>query len=185
MSRLTISARSCAFGTLPAFALVIAVALSAATLPAQAEADGPPGGFPSWSDIEHARKSESGKAAEVDRINGLLDTLRVRSEELGAAAVAAAAEFAAADAAATAATAAAARLEALNRKVRRAAGELAERRHELGVLAAQSYKTGGAPMGFFLTLDALETDSVHGLRHKMGIPNRPDPVLSGELHEPQ
>ncbi|MFD5277994.1 coiled-coil domain-containing protein [Pseudarthrobacter sp. NPDC058362] len=156
MSRLTIAVRSRAGGAL----LALAVASGAAALPAQAETTDPPGGFPSWSDIEHARKSESAKAAEVDRIHGLLGGLQARSEELGAAAVTAAAEFAAADAAATAA---AARLDALNRQVDRAAGELSARRNELGALAVQSYKTGGTTMEFFLALDALETDSLHGL----------------------
>ncbi|GAC1503928.1 MAG: hypothetical protein NVS2B15_26830 [Pseudarthrobacter sp.] len=47
----------------------------------------------------------------------------------------------------------------------RGAGQAKRGRHkrDIGALAAQSYKTGGTSMGFFVALDAMQTDSIHGL----------------------
>ncbi|GGH92680.1 lytic transglycosylase domain-containing protein [Arthrobacter liuii] len=140
---------------------LIATALAATmVLPAAAEAPAPPGGYPSWTDVQDAQASEAAKAAEITTINGLLTGLQAQSERAGEAAVRSAAGYAAADAALQAATS---RLDALSAQAAHAADELARHRKELGALAVRSYKTGGTNAGFFVALDVLETNSVQGL----------------------
>jgi hypothetical protein len=143
-----------------AAALAMAFAASLSMLPAHAGDDAPPGGYPSWQDVQDARQSEAGKAAEVTRINDLLGGLQARAEELGSAAVTSAAEYAVADAALRDATA---RLDTLAARTARATADLEQHKREIGALAAQSYKTGGTNMGFFVALDAVQTNSIQGL----------------------
>lgn len=158
------------FGTMPLFVTMpkspllgglLALALAAATvLPASADDPAPPGGYPSWADVQQAQSSEAAKAAEITTIKGLLSSLQAQSEAAGDVAVRAAADYAAADAALQAASM---RLAALSAQAARANEELARHRKEIGALAVQSYKTGGTNTGFFVALDALETNSVQGL----------------------
>ncbi|MET3173235.1 UNVERIFIED_ORG: hypothetical protein ABIB52_001067 [Arthrobacter sp. UYCu721] len=147
---------------LPALSGLLAVALvgSVALLPSHAADDAPPGGYPSWQDVQDAKQSEAGKAAEVARINGLLGGLQTEAEALGNAAVTSAAEYALADAALQAATST---VDALTAQTARAAAELGQYKKEIGALAAQSYKTGGTNMGFFVALDAVQNNSIQGL----------------------
>lgn len=147
---------------LPALAGLLAVALagSATLLPSHAADDAPPGGYPSWQDVQNAKQSEAGKAAEVTRINGLLGGLQAEAEALGNAAVTSAAEYAKAEAALQAATST---VDALTAQTARAAAELGQYKKEIGALAAQSYKTGGTNMGFFVALDAVQNNSIQGL----------------------
>ncbi|WP_285242883.1 lytic transglycosylase domain-containing protein [Pseudarthrobacter sp. fls2-241-R2A-127] len=152
------------FVTMPKSRLLgglLAVAVAATTvLPASADEPPPPGGYPSWADVQQAQTSEAAKAAEITTIDGLLGNLQTQSEAAGDAAVRAAADYAAADAELQAASA---RLDALAAQAGRANDELARYRKEIGALAVQSYKTGGTNTGFFVALDALETNSVQGL----------------------
>ncbi|MET3164724.1 UNVERIFIED_ORG: putative nucleic acid-binding Zn-ribbon protein [Arthrobacter sp. UYEF10] len=147
---------------LPALAGMLAVALvgSAALLPSHAADDAPPGGYPSWQDVQNAKQSEAGKAAEVTRINTLLGGLQAEAEALGNAAVTSAAESALAEASLQAATST---VDALTAQTARAAAELGQYKKEIGALAAQSYKTGGTNMGFFVALDAVQNNSIQGL----------------------
>ncbi|QHK19302.1 lytic transglycosylase domain-containing protein [Pseudarthrobacter psychrotolerans] len=147
---------------LPALAGLLAAALvgSAALLPSHAADDAPPGGYPSWQDVQNAKQSEAGKAAEVARINGLLGGLQAEADSLGNAAVTSAAEYALAEAALQAATSA---VDALTAQTARAAADLGQYKKEIGALAAQSYKTGGTNMGFFVALDAVQKNSIQGL----------------------
>ena len=156
MSRFLRSVKSPVLGGLLAFALVG----SSALLPARAGEATPPGGYPSWEDVQQAKLTEAGKAAEISRITDLLDGLQAESETLGAAAVTSAGEYAVTDAALQAATA---RVDALAGQAAQAAGELAKHTKEIGSLAAQSYKTGGMNMGLFVAMDAIENNSIHGL----------------------
>lgn len=143
----------------PIFAGLMAIALAGATaLPAAAEE--PPGGYPSWADVQQAQSSEAAKAAEITGINGLLDGLQAQSEAAGDAAVRSAADHAAADAELQAATA---RVQTLSAQAARADDQLARYRKDIGALAVQSYKTGGTNTGFFVALDALGTNSAQGL----------------------
>lgn len=139
--------------------LACALAGSAALLPASA-GEAPPEGYPSWDEVRKAQESEAGTAAEIDRITGLLAGLQAESESVGAAAVASAAEYAAADAALQSASA---RVDDLSAQAAAAEAELARHQKAIGNLAAQSYKTGGTTIGFFVALDALENNSIDGL----------------------
>jgi hypothetical protein len=147
---------------LPALAGAMAVVLAASlsVLPAYADDDAPPGGYPSWQDVQNAKQTEAGKAAEVSRINELLGGLQSQAETLGNAAVASAAEYAVAEAALEAASA---KVDVLTAQTARAGAELGQYKKEIGALAAQSYKTGGTNMGFFVALDAVQTNSIQGL----------------------
>ncbi|MEO8282846.1 MAG: lytic transglycosylase domain-containing protein [Pseudarthrobacter sp.] len=140
--------------------LALAVAASFSMLPAHAADEAPPGGYPSWQDVEKARQSEAGTAAEVTRIGDLLGGLQTQAEALGNAAVTAAAEYAVAQADLQAASS---RVDALAAQVAHAQEESSRHKREIGALAAQSYKTGGTNMGFFVALDAMQTNSIHGL----------------------
>jgi hypothetical protein len=140
--------------------LALAVAASFSLLPAHAADESPPGGFPSWQDVEKAKQSEAGTAAEVTRIADLLGGLQTQAEALGDAAVTAAAEYAVAQSALQAASS---RVEALAAQVAQAQEEASRHKQEIGALAVQSYKTGGTNMGFFVALDAMRTNSLHGL----------------------
>jgi hypothetical protein len=141
-------------------ALAVLLAASLSVLPASAEEDAPPGGYPSWQDVQNAKQSEAGKAAEVSRINDLLGGLQSQAETLGNAAVTSAAEYAAAESALQAASS---KVDVLTAQTARAGAELGQYKKEIGALAAQSYKTGGTNMGFFLALDAVQTNSIQGL----------------------
>lgn len=140
--------------------LVLAVAGSLCGTPAYAAADTPPDGYPSWQDVEKARQTEAGTSAEVARIGDLLGGLQTRSEALGNAAVTAAAEYAVTGAELQAVSS---RVDALAAQVARAQEDATRHKKEIGALAAQSYKTGGTNIGFFVALDAVQTNSMHGL----------------------
>jgi len=155
MSRFLIKAKAPLPGALLAFAFAGAVGLA----PVEA-ADSLPGDYPSWEEVQDAKSTEAGKAAEIARIGELLASLQDQSETLGTDAVQSAAQYAAADAALEAANAT---VEELTAQVAKADSELLQHRKELGALAAQSYKTGGTNMGFFVALHAVQANSVHGL----------------------
>lgn len=133
--------------------------LSAVAMPSSA-GDMPPTGYPSWQDVEEAQRSESATAAEIQTITGLLDGLQSRFEKLGDEAVNYAAEYSTTQSALEAATAS---VELISARSAAARAQVARYQKELGTLAAESYKTGGTTMGFFVAVEAVRTDSVHGL----------------------
>ncbi len=147
---------------IPALAGVLALALAVAfpLVPAGAQDDAPPGGYPSWQDVQDAKQNEAATASEISRIGDLLGGLQAQAESLGEAAVTSAADYAVAEAALQAASS---KVEVLTAQTTRATAELAGYRREIGALAAQSYKTGGTNMGFFVALDAVQTNSIQGL----------------------
>jgi hypothetical protein len=156
MPRFVTKARS----PLPAALLVVALAATLGLAPAGAADSDPTGDYPSWEDVQEAKQTEAGKAAEISRISSYLDDLQAKSESLGTAAVQSAADYAVTDSALQAASA---KVEALTAQVSQANSDLSRHRKELGALAAQSYKTGGTTMGFFVALDAIQTNSIQGL----------------------
>ena len=156
MLRFVTKARS----PLPAALLVVALAATLGLVPAGAADSDPTGDYPSWQDVQEAKQTEAGKAAEISRISSYLDDLQAKSESLGTAAVQSAANYAVTDSALQAASA---KVEALTAQVSQANSALSRHRKELGALAAQSYKTGGTTMGFFVALDAIQTNSIQGL----------------------
>ncbi|UZX03600.1 lytic transglycosylase domain-containing protein [Arthrobacter sp. CDRTa11] len=156
MSRFGVKVKRRAVAGVLAFALVSSLSL----LPAHADDHLPPDGYPSWQDVQNAKQSEAGKAAEIARIDDLLGGLQSQAEALGAAAVTSAADYAVAEAALSAATS---RMDVLTTQTDQANAQLGQYKKEIGALAVQSYKTGGTNMGFFVALDALQTNSIHGL----------------------
>ena len=54
-------------------------------------------------------------------------------------------------------------MDVLTAQTARATAELGQYKREIGALAAQSYKTGGTNMGFFVALDAVQSNSIQGL----------------------
>jgi len=147
---------------LPVIAGVLAIALasSASLLPANADDDAPPSGYPSWQDVQNAQQNEASKSAEITKIGDLLTGLQTQAEALGTAAVKSAAEYAVAESALQAASA---KVDVLTAQTARANNELGQYKKEIGSLAAQSYKTGGTNLGFFVALDAVQTNSIQGL----------------------
>ncbi|MET1088498.1 MAG: lytic transglycosylase domain-containing protein [Arthrobacter sp.] len=156
MSRFVIKARQ----PLPAALLALALTGAVSLAPATATEGDPAGNYPSWQDVQEAKLTEAGKAAEINRINDLLGGLQAQSESLGAEAVQSAADYAVTD---SALRAAGAKVEALTAQVAEAKAGLSQHRKELGALAAQAYKTGGTTTGFFVALDAIQSNSIQGL----------------------
>ncbi|WP_427017005.1 coiled-coil domain-containing protein [Pseudarthrobacter sp. P1] len=138
------------------FAATVLLAMSLlGALPATADDDAPPSGYPSWADVQSAKTSEASTAAAVERINSLLDGLGAQSAALGDRAVAAGADYARTKAALDAA---ATKEELLNAQVDRANADVDKLKKQAGVLAAQTYKSGGTGMGLFSGMEALSKD---------------------------
>ena len=149
----------------PAIAAAVltgALALSGSlAVPALADDDAPPSGFPSWQDVQAAKQNEASKADEVTKITTLLDGLQSQAEELGNAAVRSAADYAVAK---DALDAASAKVDVLTAQTDRANAQVSQYKKEAGALAAQTYKAGGANLGVFVALDAISSkDSLQRL----------------------
>lgn len=110
------------------------VAGLAAPLPALAE------DYPSWAEVEAAKSDASARAAEVERLEGLLGGLQQRAATLGDAAVEAAARSAEAEAAHARSSA---RADALTAEADAAAERASADRVQLGAVAAQLSRSGG------------------------------------------
>lgn len=121
---------------------------------AMADDTAPPSGFPSWSDVQNAKGSESAKSAEVGTINTLLDGLQSQSEALGSAAVKAGADYAQAKSALDAAST---KVAVLSAQTQRATDVMNQYRKQAGALAAQSYKTAGTNLGVLVAMGTLSS----------------------------
>lgn len=133
---------------------------STVVTPASAD-DAPPSGFPSWSDVEKAKGDVAATAAQVAKISSLLDSLEAEAGTLGDAAVKAGGELAATQAKLDAVTE---DVNVLSAQSQRAAAEAAEYKKAAVAIAVQSYKNGGAGLGVFSTLSALESpQSLNGV----------------------
>ncbi|MFC8302097.1 lytic transglycosylase domain-containing protein [Specibacter sp. NPDC057265] len=122
--------------------------------PPAAALEEPPSGFPSWSDVERAKGDAGATAAGVEKITALLNSLDNDAEKLGTAAVAAGADYALTEAKLVAATA---EVELLNAQTRQAADAAAGHKKEAVAAAVQNYKAGGAGLGVFTAVAALES----------------------------
>lgn len=131
--------------------LLLVAAMAAVPAIAQEE---PPSGFPSWSDVERAKADAGATAAEVANITALLDSLESKAEELGAAAVGAGADYALTEGKLAAATA---EVELVNAHTRQAADAAERYKKEAVAVAVQNYKAGGAGLGVFTAVAALES----------------------------
>jgi murein DD-endopeptidase MepM/ murein hydrolase activator NlpD len=96
--------------------------------------------YPSWDDVQRAKRNEAAKAAEVSRIEGLIQSLKQRVAETQAAAEAAGNEFYEAQQAYFAAIAEADALQAQADEQAQIADESARK---AGQVATQLYRNGG------------------------------------------
>lgn len=117
--------------------LVLCAALAS---PLSASAAYDPSDYPSWSDVEAAKSSESATAAEVDRITAFLADLRDQAAALTDAAITRASES---DAAQTALDEATQRVTALEDRADGARADADAAKEQAGRLAAQLYRNGG------------------------------------------
>lgn len=141
------------------------VALLAACvfLPQSAQAAYDPSDYPSWSDVQNAKGNEAATAAEVDKINALLDGLRAQAAQLGDEAIARAGE---ADAAAQALDEATQRVTALESRAASATADAESARTQAGRLAAQLYRNGGTDATLNLLVGGAQQSSQ--LLYKLG-----------------
>lgn len=120
---------------------------------AQAE-EGPPSGYPSWSDVEETKNDAAGAAAQISNISQLLDTLENTAGVLGDAAVQAGSEYATAQQTLDTVTA---QVTILNAQAQRAEEQAQQYTQEAVAVAVQSYKNGGANFGVITTIADLES----------------------------
>src|SRR5690606_6113460 len=103
--------------------------------------------YPSWDDVQRAKNNEAAKAAEVSRIQGLIQSLTQKVAETKAAAEAAGNEFYEEQQAYFAATAGA---EAMQVQADEQAQIAEESACKAGLVAAQLYRNGGDDTAFEL-----------------------------------
>lgn len=128
--------------------------------PAAAD-DGPPSGYPTWGDVQSAKGNAAATQAEVVKINGLLDSLSAESDALGTAAVQAGASYATTKGQLDVV---AGQVGVLQAQTSRAEKEASTYQKDVAAAAVQSYKSGGANLGIFNTLTALDsTSALQGL----------------------
>lgn len=120
---------------------------------AQAD-DAPPSGYPSWQDVQNAKKNAASAASEVANITKLLSTLQVRAAALGDASVAASAQYARTKLALDAADA---KLNVLKGQTQQSEKQASKLNTEAGSLVANAYKTGGNSLGFFSALGDMQS----------------------------
>ena len=134
--------------------LVLCAALAA---PMAASAAYDPSDYPSWSDVEAAKSSESATAAEVDRITAILDDLRDQAAVLTDAAIARASE---ADDAQSALDEATQRVTALEERATAARADADAAKEQAGRLAAQLYRNGGTDATLNLLVGGEQSDEL-------------------------
>lgn len=116
-----------------------------------------PADYPSWSDVEAAKSSESATAAEVDRITAILADLRDQAAVLTDAAISRAAE---ADAAQSALDEATQRVTALEERAAAARADADAAKEQAGRLAAQLYRNGGTDATLNLLVGGEQSDQL-------------------------
>jgi septal ring factor EnvC (AmiA/AmiB activator) len=123
--------------------LVVALVALAAPAPDAHAAD-----YPSWSDVQHAKKSAAAKAAEVRTIEGLLTGLEAKAARLEDASIAAeAASTAAAGRLATAKR----RSDGLQHEVDGARTRAQRSRNEAAAVMTQLYRSGDPALAVWLS----------------------------------
>ena len=144
----------------PVYAALLSGVLASAVLTAGPATAADP--YPSWEDIRQAKSSETAKAAEADRVEGLLAGLRTEAGQLGDAAVEATGRY---NAARDALAENERLLAGLAAQRDAAAGQADRMMRQVAALAAQTYKSGGATSDS-MALMLLETDgsadALHG-----------------------
>lgn len=115
--------------------------------------------YPSWDDVQRAKQNEAAKAAEVTRIEGLIQSLTQKVAETQAAATAAADEFYAAQQAFFEAVTVAEELQA---QADKQAGIADDAARKAGQVASQLYRNGGddTSMDLFFSGSAANADEL-------------------------
>ncbi|MBF4462097.1 MULTISPECIES: coiled-coil domain-containing protein [unclassified Rathayibacter] len=147
-------------GAAGAGTVLLLCAALAGPLPADAAYN--PSDYPSWSDVQAAKSSESATSAEVDRITAFLADLRDQAAALTDAAITRASE---ADAAATALDEATQRVSALEERANAARTDADSAKEQAGKLAAQLYRSGGTDATLNLLVGGQESS---GLLYRLG-----------------
>lgn len=142
---------------LAAGAGTVLVLCTAVAAPLSASAAYDPSDYPSWSDVEAAKSSESATAAEVARITGFLADLRDQAAALTDAAISRAAES---DAAQRALDEATQRVSALEERAASARSDADAAKGQAGRLAAQLYRTGGSDGTLNLLMGGKESSEL-------------------------
>lgn len=136
-------------------ALVLALSVPAGATAASAA---PMPDYPSWSDVQKAKRDQAKAEAEVDRIEGILVALEAKSAELGKQALLAGEEYEIARAALDEATLKVQRLELREADAQQRADES---RSRAARLIAQLARTGGGDLTLGLLLgSAHQTDQL-------------------------
>ncbi|MEZ2391057.1 lytic transglycosylase domain-containing protein [bacterium RCC_150] len=120
-------------------------------IPASADDDAPPSGYPSWEEVQQAKGNEAAASAEVTRINQLLAGLQQKSGELGAAAIKAGTEYAKAHAALMQQEAVTEKLAEASRQAQSKADSLKKAN---SALVGKAYESGGFDPGPWSAADA-------------------------------
>lgn len=107
--------------------------------------------YPSWEEVEQAKRSAGAKADQAAEIEELLDELAADAGTLGTAAVQASSDARRAAADVDAGSRA---VDVLSAQRAEAAGAAAALTEQMGALAAQTYKTGGMDSNLIMLLDA-------------------------------
>lgn len=107
--------------------------------------------YPSWEEVEQAKRSAGAKANQAAEIEALLDELSADAGTLGTAAVQASSDARRAAAEVDAGSRA---VDVLSAQRAEAAGAAAALTEQMGALAAQTYKTGGMDSNLIMLLDA-------------------------------
>jgi cell wall-associated NlpC family hydrolase len=145
-----------------ALILALVTPLGAAAEP-QARADD----YPTWQDVQNAKKNQAAKQAEIDRIEGLLVALEAKAERLGIVAQQKAEAYAQARDALAAATQ---KVQRLRDRAAKAAARAKESAARAAQIIAQLARTGGGDVTLGLLMgSASDTDN---LLSRLGTMNR-------------
>jgi len=120
--------------------------------------------YPSWSDVQNAKRNEKAKAAEIERIKGFISQLQAEVQAAQAVAEEAGTKFQAAQFKFDEADQRARDLEAAAAE---AQAEADEAKRQAGFLAAQLYRSGGNDLSVNLLLNSNESDT-EDLLYKLG-----------------
>lgn len=137
----------------------LAAALAAALVIAGGAAPAAADGYPSWDDVQAAKSNAAAAQAEVDRINGLLQSLQTAANAAGDLAVKRLGEYGAAEAALTAATS---KAQDLAHEAQDATAKADELKAQSGKLAEQLTRAGTSSVSLrlFLSPSAGSSESL-------------------------
>lgn len=113
--------------------------------------------FPSWAEVEAAKKRVAEKKAMIDRLQAIIEDLSAQADELASVAQVAAEKY---NQAQDAVDAVASKVKTLETQVDAAMAEANQAQRQLGQLAAQMYRNGAAGTSLNLFLNADKADDL-------------------------